>query len=101
MPCGQPQVAAAVAVGEGSRVRTPTAKTGPNVDIIYSPAVMVSIANDLLNTRTDLQTQRMLIQQAYELMYRYASSEQVSSSPKTVLESRKSNYDRALNCKKN
>ncbi|KAI1796034.1 hypothetical protein LXA43DRAFT_649826 [Ganoderma leucocontextum] len=36
------------------------------------PAVLASVANHLLNARTDLQTQRMLIQHAYELMYRYA-----------------------------
>ncbi|RPD66792.1 hypothetical protein L226DRAFT_452976 [Lentinus tigrinus ALCF2SS1-7] len=36
------------------------------------PAVLSSVSNNLLSTRTDLQTQRMLIQQAYEIMYRYA-----------------------------
>ncbi|TBU46391.1 hypothetical protein BD309DRAFT_622853 [Dichomitus squalens] len=36
------------------------------------PAVLASVASHLLNTRTDLQTQRMLIHFAYEFMYRYA-----------------------------
>ncbi|KAI0737738.1 hypothetical protein C8Q80DRAFT_1276173 [Daedaleopsis nitida] len=36
------------------------------------PVVLSSVANNLLNTRTDLQTQRMLISQAYEVMHLYA-----------------------------
>ena len=38
----------------------------------FSPAVLSSVANLLLSTRTDLQTQRMLISQAYEIMHLYA-----------------------------
>lgn len=41
------------------------------------PAVLASVATNLLSVRTDLQTQRMLMQHAYEIMYRYASAEKV------------------------
>ncbi|KAI0638553.1 hypothetical protein C8Q77DRAFT_1047292 [Trametes polyzona] len=37
------------------------------------PAILASVANHLLNTRTDLQSQRMFIQQLYEIMYCYAN----------------------------
>ncbi|KAH9939229.1 uncharacterized protein BXZ73DRAFT_88953 [Epithele typhae] len=42
------------------------------------PAVLASVATNLLSVRTDLQTQRMLIQHAYETMYRYANVEKDS-----------------------
>lgn len=40
---------------------------------ISSPAVLSSVSNLLLNARTDLQTQRMLISQAYEIMHLFAT----------------------------
>ena len=45
----------------------------------YSPAILASVANHLLNVRTDLQSQRMFIQQLYEIMYSYANPETVSA----------------------
>ncbi|KAI0329579.1 hypothetical protein GY45DRAFT_1324865 [Cubamyces sp. BRFM 1775] len=39
------------------------------------PAILASVANHLLNVRTDLQSQRMFIQQLYEIMYSYANPE--------------------------
>ncbi|KAI0355329.1 hypothetical protein OH77DRAFT_1424817 [Trametes cingulata] len=36
------------------------------------PGILASVANHLLNVRTDLQSQRMFIQQLYEIMYCYA-----------------------------
>ncbi|KAI0677196.1 hypothetical protein C8Q78DRAFT_1180405 [Trametes maxima] len=37
------------------------------------PAILGSVANHVLNVRTDLQSQRMFIQQLYEIMYCYAN----------------------------
>lgn len=39
--------------------------------------MLAAISHDLLNARTDLSTQRMLIQQAYEVLYRYAMADKV------------------------
>ncbi|KAI0371618.1 hypothetical protein BV20DRAFT_1017123 [Pilatotrama ljubarskyi] len=39
------------------------------------PGILASVANHLLNVRTDLQSQRMFIQQLYEIMYCYAYPE--------------------------
>ena len=49
------------------------------------PAVLASVANHLLNARTDLQTQRMLIQHAYEIMYRYVNRAPVCVSAAVVV----------------
>ncbi|KAI8982739.1 hypothetical protein BD414DRAFT_515918 [Trametes punicea] len=39
------------------------------------PAVLASVSKHLLNVRTDLQSQRMFIQQLYETLYLYANHE--------------------------
>ncbi|OJT11370.1 Neurofibromin, partial [Trametes pubescens] len=39
------------------------------------PAILASVANHLLNLGTDLPSQRMFIQQLYEIMYCYANPE--------------------------
>ncbi|KAL7282669.1 hypothetical protein ACG7TL_004142 [Trametes sanguinea] len=39
------------------------------------PAILASVCNHLLNVRTDLQSQRMFIQQLYEIMYSYAHAD--------------------------
>ena len=49
------------------------------------PAVLASVSSSLLSVRTDLQTQRMLMQHAYEIMYRYASAEKVRSESRPWL----------------
>ncbi|CDO69579.1 hypothetical protein BN946_scf184759.g19 [Trametes cinnabarina] len=39
------------------------------------PAILASVGTHLLNVRTDLQSQRMFMQQLYEIMYSYAHSD--------------------------
>lgn len=49
-----------------------------HIDFGCSPAILASVANHLLNLGTDLPSQRMFIQQLYEIMYCYANPESVS-----------------------
>ncbi|KAI0775878.1 hypothetical protein BD413DRAFT_470082 [Trametes elegans] len=49
------------------------------------PAILASIANHLLNVRTDIQSQRMFMQQLYEIMYWYANPEAQSAALRPAL----------------
>ncbi|KAH9854976.1 hypothetical protein C2E23DRAFT_883516 [Lenzites betulinus] len=48
------------------------------------PAIMASVANHLLNTRMDIQGQRMFIQQLYELLYCYTHPDTTAPMESTL-----------------